>query len=136
VTDKGISRKAARQYNMGCMVSVLFGVYNSADMVKGSIPLQPSKYIYEVIKMIYQLKAYYGALIGDKAIYLAELTFDDCTKLLTEPISDVTLKAHITKKIINDGFNPNDFTFDWITKEQYENKIESVIDEEIKFDSK
>ena len=81
--------------------------------------------------MIYQLKAYYGASIKGKVIYSAELTFDDCTKLLTEPLDNNSLKDHITNKIIVDGFNPKYFTFSWLTKEQYENKIESKVDEEI-----
>lgn len=79
--------------------------------------------------MIYQLTAYYGALVGDKAIYTAELNFNDCTKFLTEPMDCESIKQHIIKKIINDGFNPDDFRFDWLTKEQYENKIESKEDE-------
>ena len=86
--------------------------------------------------MIYQLKAYYGASINGKVIYSAELTFDDCTKLLTNPLDSSSLKDHITNKIIGDGFNPNDFTFDWLTKEQYENKIESKVDEKIEVKSK
>jgi hypothetical protein len=80
--------------------------------------------------MIYQLNAYYGALVENKVIYSAELTFDDCTKFLTKPINCEPLKNKIIEKIINDGFNPDDFTFDWLTKEQYENKVESKIDEE------
>jgi len=81
--------------------------------------------------MIYQLKAYYGALVNGKVIYSAELTFDDCTKLLTEPLDSDFLKDHITNKIIGDGFNSDDFTFGWLTKEQYENKIESKVDKKI-----
>ena len=86
--------------------------------------------------MIYQLKAYYGALIKGKVIYSAELTFDDCTKLLTNPLDSSSLKDHITNRIIADGFNPNYFTFSWLTKEQYENKIESKVDEEIQVKNK
>lgn len=80
--------------------------------------------------MIYQLTAYYGALVGDKVVYSAELNLNDCTKLLTEPIDCETYKNYIIEKIINDGFNLNDFTFNWLTKEQYENKIESKVDEQ------
>lgn len=80
--------------------------------------------------MIYQLTAYYGALVGDKVTYSAELTFDDCTKFLTEDINAEEIKKYIIEKIIKDGFNPNDFTFDWLTKEQYENKIDSNVDEQ------
>ncbi len=83
--------------------------------------------------MIYQLTAYYGALIGNKAIYSAELNFDDCTKLLTSPIDCQSVRDCIIKSIIKDGFNPDDFTFDWLTKEQYENRIESKINEEFNF---
>jgi len=85
--------------------------------------------------MIYQLKTYYGASINGKVIYSAELTFDDCTKLLTNPLDSSSLKDYITNKIIDDGFNPDDFTFGWVTKEQYENKIESKVDEEIEVKS-
>jgi len=85
--------------------------------------------------MIYQLKVYYGALVNDKVIYSAELTFDDCTKLLTEPLDSSSLKDYINNKIIADGFNPDNFTFGWLTKEQYENKIESKVDEEIEVKS-
>jgi len=85
--------------------------------------------------MIYQLKAYYGALIKEKVIYSAELIFDDCTKLLTNPLDSDFLKDHITNKIISDGFNPDNFTFSWVTKEQYQNKIESKVDEEIEVKS-
>jgi len=81
--------------------------------------------------MIYQLKAYYGALIKEKVIYSAELTFDNCTKLLTNPLDSSSLKDYITNKIIDDGFNSDDFTFGWLTKEQYENKIESKVDKKI-----
>jgi len=83
--------------------------------------------------MIYQLKIYYGALIGDKVIYSAELNFDDCTTLLNEPIDHKPLKKYIINKIIKDGFDPSNFIFDWLTKKQYENKIESIIDEEFNF---
>ena len=85
--------------------------------------------------MIYQLKTYYGASINGKVIYSAELTFDDCTKLLTNPLDSSSRKDYITNKIIDDGFNPDDFTFGWVTKEQYENKIESKVDEEIEVKS-
>jgi len=81
--------------------------------------------------MIYQLKAYYGASINGKVIYSAELTFNDCTKLLTKPLDSNSLKDHITNKIIADRFNPDNFIFGWLTKEQYENKIESKVDEKI-----
>jgi hypothetical protein len=82
--------------------------------------------------MIYQLTIYYGALIGDKAVYTAELNFNDCKELLTEPIDCASIKNYLIEKIISDGFNPDDFTFDWLTKEQYENKVESKVDGEIK----
>jgi hypothetical protein len=84
--------------------------------------------------MIYQLKIYYGALIKDKAVYSAELTFDDCTELLTEPVDCETIKSYLIEKIIEDGFNPNDFAFDYLTKEQFESKIESKCYEEIVFE--
>jgi hypothetical protein len=84
--------------------------------------------------MIYQFTAYYGALIRDKVIYSMELSFNDCTKFLTEDIDSEPYKDYIAKKIIADGFNPNDFTFDWLTKEQYKNKIESKVDERYEFD--
>lgn len=83
--------------------------------------------------MIYQLTAYYGALIKDKVIYSMELNLNDCTKFLTEDIDYTLFKEKLIENIINDGFNPNDFTFDWITKEQYNNKIESKTDEQYKF---
>jgi hypothetical protein len=75
--------------------------------------------------MIYQLTAYYGASVGDKVIYSAVMSFDDCTKFSTEPIDCEPVKNCIIDNIIKDGFNPNDFTFSWLTKEKYENKIES-----------
>jgi len=81
--------------------------------------------------MIYQFVAYYGAFLRDKVIYSAVISFNDCTKLLNDPIDSEPLKVHILKKITNDGFDPNNFTFDWLTKEQYENRIESTVDEVI-----
>jgi hypothetical protein len=83
--------------------------------------------------MIYQLTVYYGAFLRDKVIYSMELNFNDCTTLLTEPIDPEPYKQHIIDKIISDGFNPDDFTFDWLTKEQYDNRIESHVDESFKF---
>jgi hypothetical protein len=80
--------------------------------------------------MIYQLSAYYGALIGDKVIYSAEMNFNDCKKLLKKPIPYEEVKNHIINNIIKDGFNPDDFTFGWLTKEQYKNKIESKVVEQ------
>lgn len=79
--------------------------------------------------MIYQLTAYYGALIGNKVVYSAEINLNDCTKPFDVCIDEKLYKQYITEKIIVDGFNPTDFTFDWLTKEQYENKIDSKIDE-------
>jgi hypothetical protein len=77
--------------------------------------------------MIYQLHAYYGAMIGDKAIYTVVMSFNDCTKLLEKPIDSDPFKQEIMELITKDGFNPNDFHFDWLTKEQYENSIESKV---------
>ena len=77
--------------------------------------------------MIYQLQAYYGALIGDKAIYTVAMSFDDCTKLLDKSIDAEPYKREIMEQIRQDGFNPNDFKFDWITKEQYDNRMESNV---------
>lgn len=80
--------------------------------------------------MIYQLKAYYGALLDNKVVYSAELTFNDCTKPSDTFIDDKPLKAELSRKIISDGFNSNDFTFGWVTREQYYNKFESKVDKE------
>lgn len=74
--------------------------------------------------MIYQLEILYGALINGKVIYSTATKFDDCTKYLTE-LNERIFKEPIINKIKKDGLNPDDFIFSFITKEQYENRIES-----------
>jgi hypothetical protein len=78
--------------------------------------------------MIYQMTLYFGAIINEKVIYSGEITFDDCTQLLKEPVNFTPFKEELIRLIEKDGFNPNDFTYDWITKEQYSNKIESKVE--------
>lgn len=64
-------------------------------------------------------------MIGDKVVYSVEMSFDDCTKLLKVPVNIEPMKKKLDEEITKDGFNPDDFTFSWLTKEQYENKVES-----------
>lgn len=86
--------------------------------------------------MIYQLQFYYGALINSKVIYSVEVCFDDCTNFFSKPITfEPFIKQEIIKQIENDGFNPNDFTYDWLTKEQYKNRMESVISKSIQINN-
>lgn len=74
--------------------------------------------------MIYQLTIYYGALAGDKVIYSSETHLDNCTNLITEEqVNEELFKFPIRQQILKDGFVPDDFKFDYITKEQYENRI-------------
>lgn len=64
-------------------------------------------------------------MIGDKVVYSVEMSFDDCAKLLKVPVNIEPMKKKLDEEITKDGFNPDDFTFSWLTKEQYENKVES-----------
>jgi len=75
--------------------------------------------------VIYQLEVLYGALINGKVIYSTVTNFEDCRECFSEPFDEIPFKELITKQIIEDGFNPNDFVFSYITKEQYENRVES-----------
>jgi hypothetical protein len=50
--------------------------------------------------MIYQLTAYYRALIGDKVTYSAEITLDNCTKFLTKDINCEEIKKYIIHSIL------------------------------------
>lgn len=71
--------------------------------------------------MIYQMKIYYGAILEGKVIYSLESSLEDCTSF-PEKLSEISFKHYIVQAIINDGFNPNDFTIGYLTKEQYENR--------------
>jgi len=85
--------------------------------------------------MIYQLEILYGALINNKVIYSIVTTFDNCTKDFDylDNVNEECYKDFIIKAIIKDGFNPNDFYFSFITKEQYDNRIESKETYNLKF---
>lgn len=71
--------------------------------------------------MIYQLTIYYGATLNNEVVYSLESNIKDCTKL-PDNINDSMFRYHIEQAILQDGFNPNDFTIGYLTKEQYENR--------------
>jgi protein-arginine kinase activator protein McsA len=81
--------------------------------------------------VIYQLEIYYGAMIGGKSMYSSKITFNDCKKPFNCTMHIEAIKEQIENLIRNDGFEPADFVFDYLTKEQYDNRIESRISLEI-----
>ena len=72
--------------------------------------------------MIYQLEILYGAKIGDKVYYSVCTAVNDCTELLEKFPNENMFKEPIVKKIKEDGLNPDDFEFGFLTKDQYENR--------------
>lgn len=75
--------------------------------------------------VIYQLQIYYGAVLGGRAIYTVTIAFDNCTEMLKDTINIEPYKQELIKLIEQDGFNPNDFIFDFLTKEQFINAVDS-----------
>lgn len=74
--------------------------------------------------MIFQIKFYYGALINGKSIYSTKFELEDAKKIpsdMSGKLEDM-FKKQISALIKNDGFNPDDFEFSFLTKEQYENR--------------
>ncbi len=72
--------------------------------------------------MIYQLKIYYGAILNGQAIYSLAVSLEDC-KRFPEEINEENYENMIKMKIVEDGFNPDDFKIGYLTKEQYENRF-------------
>jgi len=77
--------------------------------------------------MIYNLQVYYGALLTsngkDNVIYSIGSEFNDSHTAPTQEWFDNLENTFIKKlveKITEDGFNPDDFWYDYITKEQYD----------------
>lgn len=106
-------------YNYYLRIFILAG--GKIEELKHGFYLERRKY------MIYQLTYYIGAIVKDKVCYSAEVNFVDCTKLFIEPFDITPFIKNLREQVKQDGFNPDDFTYDWITKEQYNNKLESYV---------
>ena len=76
---------------------------------------------------IYQLICYYGALINGQVAYSVDINFDDCRKLISHPFPEKNLKIELMKHIQEEGFSPSVFEYRWITKTEYENRIDSHV---------
>ena len=82
--------------------------------------------------MIYNLQVYYGALLTsnnkDSVIYSICSEFNDSSILPTQEwfdgLEDLCI-VKLVEKIKNDGFNPDDFWYDYITEEQYMNGLKN-----------
>lgn len=74
--------------------------------------------------MIFQLEVYYGAMLNGRAIYTLKNSLENCTKFPHELDKyESHFKNLITENIKKNGFDPNDFEFGFLTKEQYENRL-------------
>lgn len=73
--------------------------------------------------MFFQIEYYYGASINGQAIYCMKNSFTDCTKF-PQTLEEKFCKEFIIERIKKDGFDPNDFEIGFLTKEQYENRLD------------
>lgn len=73
--------------------------------------------------MIYQLKILYGAILNDQVIYSTETTIFDCKKPF-KTIDENMCRYKIIEAIKRDGFKPDDFEFEFITQDQYDNRFD------------
>lgn len=75
--------------------------------------------------MIYQMTIYYGAILNTngQVVYSIENELTDCTKFPNN-LKDLEeeMKCIIKHQIIKDGFNTENFTIGYLTKEQYNNR--------------
>lgn len=88
--------------------------------------------------MKYSMQIYYGALLTvkgeDKAIYSIGSVFTDNSLLPNQEWFDNLEGLYISrlvKKIEKDGFNPDDFWYDYITEKQYEESLDMTDSEKI-----
>ena len=83
--------------------------------------------------LIYQMKIYYGAKLNNKVIYSTEITLEDCRRFPNK-IDEKIYKEQLKQFIIKDGFaKPEDFTYGFLTKAEYENRITKNKEKTISF---
>lgn len=72
--------------------------------------------------MIFQMTFYYGAKINGQVIYSTKVKLEDCRKFPSSINGDV-YKKQLEQQITNDGFaDPKDFTYGFLTKDEYDNR--------------
>lgn len=85
--------------------------------------------------MIYQMIFYYGAKINNQVIYSTRVDLEDCTKFPSK-INEAIYKEQLKQLIVKDGFaDPKDFTYGFLTKAEYENRITKGKEKIISFKS-
>ena len=73
--------------------------------------------------MIYQMTIYYGAILNGEVIYALKNNLEDCQTFPIE-VNEYVFKHILKQTILDDGLNPGDFEMEYLTKEQYENRID------------
>lgn len=81
--------------------------------------------------MIYQMEVFYGALLNSQVIYSMSTKLDNCTAFPKKEFDENYFKETLIKFIKSKDDDPNNYEFNCLTKEEYENRFD-IENEDVK----